>query len=547
MPASRRKAARSSDSNDSGYAEVNSIEEFLARKDKYRVVDPGPPLAYPIYKTSPETVLRGLIEKLKPEVVQLLSSFEITASDLLLRLWHAYPGDQVTANVFHVVTTDTNPAVWQAAAKSLVSLFFNNGAAALDLEHPFQVEISNPDISYHDISRCLPNDPPLLELFNRKKDAITEIVSTELPSLISAISFHNRIPHSKRLTECVGKHTVMIYCRPGIPANFSSVEERLIDLFQDATADIHIEFLPGVVWNSILPDLGAPQYLPDIPRKPVNGSSISTEGGINAGSLGGWVYLNLPNSPPLMCMLTCYHVVRAINPAITSVTDRDGVTLENDTGHVDVVYPAEIDKSLTIEKFEQDRLAGKGEMLKEFEDTWAEILQKRSIGRVLCASGYRLSGRSRVDWALVDASETFTANRPPSRSNFSPNHKKPNPVALWGPNEDFQAREFGNLREGDWVAFRGRGSGVVSGEVNTIRSRIFWPVPNLTSDEWEVLPLGDGSFTLPGDSGSMVFNSKGQIVGLNMAKVGEAGYITTVETIQKDVKELTGGFLSLEN
>ncbi|OJD17328.1 hypothetical protein AJ78_02566 [Emergomyces pasteurianus Ep9510] len=520
MPASRREAARSSDSNDSSYAEMNSIEEFLARKDKYRVVAPGPPLSYPIYKTSPETVLRGLIEKLKPEVVQLLSSFEITASDVLLRLWHAYPGDQVTANVFHIITTDTNPAVWQAAAKSLFSLFVNNGAAALNLEHPFQVEISNPDISYHDISRCLPNDPPLLELFNRKKDAITEIVSTELLGVISAISFHNRIPHSKRLTEY---------------------------LFQDATADIHIEFLPGVVRNPTVIDLEAPQYLPDIPRKPVNGSSISTEGGINAGSLGGWVYLNLPKSPPLMCMLTCYHVVRAINPAITSVTDRDGVTLEKDTGHVDVVYPAEIDKSLTIEKFEQDRLAGKGEMLKEFEDTWAEILQKRSIGRVLCASGYRLSGRSRVDWALVDASETFTANRPPSRSNFSPNHKKPNPVALWGPNEDFQAREFGNLREGDWVAFRGRGSGVVSGEVNPIRSRIFWPVPNLTSDEWEVLPLGDGSFTLPGDSGSMVFNSKGQIVGLNMATVGEAGYITTVETIQKDVKELTGGFLSLEN
>lgn len=147
--------------------------------------------------------------------------------------------------------------------------------------------------------------------------------------------------------------------------------------------------------------------------------------------------------------------------------------------------------------------------------------------------------------ALVHGSETISANRPPSRTDMSP-RRTPNRPVFWTPNEDFRAREFGAVITGDWVAFRGRISGVISGEVNAIKSRLSWPTANLTSDEWEVLPLSDASFNLPGDSDSMIFNSKGQIIGLNMTKIGEAGYMITMETIQRDIKERTGGFLSLE-
>lgn len=522
-----------------------SIEEHLARKDKYRVVANDVPFAHPIYKTTPDPSLSALVDELEHEVTGLLSSFKITVQNILLRLWRAYPGREAIANVCHITTFDTDPVAWQAATKSVYSLVLSRGASNLNLEHPFQVEISNPDLSYHDISRCLPNDPPLLSLLEGAKDKITEIVSTELSGVGSAISFHSRVPHYKRFIECIGKPTVIVYCRPGIPADFDSAEDQLIRLFQEATVDVHIELLPGAVGDSATVDLGMPISFPHIPRTPVHGSSISPEGEEGAGSLGGWVQLNLPGRHPQKCMLTCYRAVRAVDPEIASVTDRDGVTAESNSGHVRIVYPAEMDKSCTMQLFEKEKLEGRSESIKEFEDTWKAVLQTRSIGQVLFASGNRLYGRHRVDWALVDGSETFSSNRPPSRSEIVP-IQRPNQMAIWGPNDDFQAREFGVVGHGDWVAFRGRTSGIASGEVNRIKSRLFWPAIKLTSDEWEVLPLGAASFNLPGDSGSMVFNSSGQIVGLNMTKIGEAGWILTMETIQRDIKERMGGSLSLE-
>lgn len=523
-----------------------SIDEHLARKDKYRVVAHGVPFAYPIYKYTPDPTLRALAAQLEPEVDRLLSSSKITVQNTVLRLWYSYPGHKSTANVFHISTLDTDPAGWQTAAKSIHSLFLSRGASNINLEHPLQVEISNPNLSYHDTSRCLPNDPLLLDLFDRTKDAITEIVSTELSEAASAICFHSRIPHSQRYTGCAGKPTVIVYCRPGVLAKFDSAEDQLIRLFQESTLNVHIELLPGALIESATIDLGTPLSFPDIPRKPVHGSSISPEGGKDAGSLGGWLYLNLPGRHSQKCMLTCYHVVRVDDPEITSKTDKDGIALEDNSGHGQIVYPAEIDKSCTMEMFNKEKVAGRAEEVKKFEEAWKGVLEKRSIGRVLCASGHRLRGQHRADWALVDASETFTANKPPPRTELLPQIKRPNPMASWGPNEDFRAREFGAPIKGDWVAFRGRTSGMVSGEINTIKSRLFWPVTKLTSDEWEVLPLGEASFNLPGDSGSMIFNSRGQIIGLNMTKIGEAGYMVTMETIQGDVKERTGGFLSLD-
>ena len=49
------------------------------------------PLAYPIYKTSPEPALRALIDELEPDVARLLSSYNITVQDTLVRLWNACP------------------------------------------------------------------------------------------------------------------------------------------------------------------------------------------------------------------------------------------------------------------------------------------------------------------------------------------------------------------------------------------------------------------------------------------------------------------------
>ena len=49
--------------------------------------------------------------------------------------------------------------------------------------------------------------------------------------------------------------------------------------------------------------------------------------------------------------------------------------------------------------------------------------------------------------------------------------------------------------------------------------------------------MGDATFNMPGDSGLMIFNSRGQVVGLNMTGVEEADYMLTMETIERHPRE----------
>ncbi|PGH14008.1 hypothetical protein AJ79_03277 [Helicocarpus griseus UAMH5409] len=223
MPSRRRELARSSESNDSGFSEMLTIEEYAARKDKYRVVAHGLPLAYPIIKTPPERNLHSLIR----------------------------PSYATCANVYLLTTRDDNHALWQIAARSVHALILRSGASSFNLRYPLQVEISNPDLSYHDISWCLRPDLMLITLFNEKRSEILQIVKAELSNVASAVCFHDRIRYSDRnTTGSVGQPTVIVYCRPNVPAKFQTAEERLACLFRDITAEVHIELLPGVVTNS---------------------------------------------------------------------------------------------------------------------------------------------------------------------------------------------------------------------------------------------------------------------------------------------------------
>ncbi|KAK2806786.1 hypothetical protein FQN50_005648 [Emmonsiellopsis sp. PD_5] len=562
--------ARSSESDGSGFSETPTIEEYLARKDPYRAVAHGTPIPHPFNKRRSPDILADLADRLESEVIRIVSSSQITVEDVSLYLCRPrHPGgNNISQNILFITTRDEKPLDndWRAASRAVHSLFTRNGLATLHLDSALQVEIRNPSLYYHDISRCLPNDPALLNLLEEKKDAISDIVVTELRDVLTAVCFHGRLPFSMRFAEyegktCEPKATVVIYCRSGLAsANFGSAEDRITQLFEGADSEVHVELLPGDLTAASTPagnvDMGVGRYYSAIPKDLVNGSSISVKGRKESGSLGGWCLLNIPNRQPIKCMITCYHVVRALDENTTRQTDSNGITIDGGPGHVDIVYPAELDRSTTVDYIKNLREDGRLEDADTAETALAAVLQRGPIGRVLCGSGRRLQDSTsgphfRLDWALVESPETFAPNKPPTTDDMSSPHKqlaRPDKKVYWKPNADFRAREIGSIRKDDWVGFRGRSTPIGSGEANKIKPRVFWPEANKFSDEWEIFPVGVGSseFNSPGDSGAMVFNSEGQIVGLNMMKVDEAGYVTTIDTIQKDVRKLTGGFLSFD-
>lgn len=111
---------------------------------------------------------------------------------------------------------------------------------------------------------------------------------------------------------------------------------------------------------------------------------------------------------------------------------------------------------------------------------------------------------------------------------------------------------MGMIRDKSWVIKTGRMSAVTSGTVNTLREVVHWEqYGELCSEKIKVMGMRR-SFAEGGDSGSMVINASGELVGLLTAQdscASDAGisFINPIQDTHQDVKEQTGGFLSLDS
>ncbi|KAK2788778.1 hypothetical protein FQN52_006534 [Onygenales sp. PD_12] len=255
MPSHRRQMARSSELGGSDFLETPTIEEYLARKDAYRAVAHGAPIPHPINKRRPLGILADLADRLESEVIQIVSSLRIAVEDVSLYLCHPkHSGrNNITQNIPFITTRDENllDIDWRVASRAVDSLFIRNGLSSIHPDSALQFEICNPSLYYHDISSSLPDDLALLNLLEERKDAISDIVETELRDVITAVCFHGRIPYFKWIVDCQGrtcepKATVIIYCRSGFASgNFGSAEDRITQLFEGTDSDVYVGLLPG--------------------------------------------------------------------------------------------------------------------------------------------------------------------------------------------------------------------------------------------------------------------------------------------------------------
>ncbi|PGH09634.1 hypothetical protein AJ80_07663 [Polytolypa hystricis UAMH7299] len=417
-----------------------TIEEWVARKDKFRVMSEGLPMP-------PFAVEKRYIRCLHPK-----------------------HDEKNARNVLVVCTLSTDTRSWLSAARAVSRLLESHKVD--EVAGKVQVEIRNTNELYADVSRVLPNNPTLIDALTSIRGDIFKIASEQMRDVVTSITFHMRVNWQHKHNDDVpGKPTVIVYCKPGSTCNFDKVEEEMLKTLDKIPPEleIHLEFLRGEI--KLLAGYGEPipEYLREITPKPRNGASIGVEGRTDeAGTLGGWLILNLPKERrEICCALTCYHVVRSVDKTIRDYTDTHGVSLDDHGSHVVIEYPAAQDARYTMR-------------------TLGSLMSNPAIGRVVLASGYSVRDNSRMDWALIESPSTFTVNRPTPAENLDTKFIMED-TTCYNLTTDSKVREFGRVHLGDWVLKTERTIKTTSGDINALpRINVNWP-SGLVTDEIEIL------------------------------------------------------------
>lgn len=516
-------------------------------KERFRVVAYGLPLSWSYRSVSTERNNPGLFNlyenHIEPLVAQVLGEYNISIIRTDLQYWYLPNEKSKGQETFIVDTSDINTESWSVAASALLDLFAAKGARTFVTE--MQVEIRNPKEMYYDCSYPLPQDETLLAALAQIEQPIFDTVSAFFGDTWSSIAYHMRV--SRMNQNSPQKPTVIVFCYPGASCVFEQAEDQVMRVLDQIPVKIYLEILAGEI---TLAD-GEPLYLDNITSKPSNGASISIKGNTDrVGTLGGWVMLNLPKeNKRIPCALTCYHVIRASDDSIANYTDINGIRHNDPCGQVEVEYPAALDAKQTMKTINTILQNGHSERVKSQQAILSSRISTPGIGKVIYASGHQIKNGQRLDWAIIESPDTFTPNKPPARSKFNSIYKTPSDMD-YSQNDDSRVRNFGRAKKGDWVAKTGRTTGLTSGIVNRMDRRVQWE-PGKTTVEVELMsPFGD--IVASGDSGSIVTNAQGEMVGIIIGKDSDArhfdiGIMTPVALIQQHVKEMTnGGFLSLD-
>ncbi|KAK2760387.1 hypothetical protein FQN54_002457 [Arachnomyces sp. PD_36] len=549
----RREIARSDDPDyASGSSTSVTIEEWVARKDVFRVVAQGVPMMpAPVFKRCDPKLEDLYTQEVEARVAGVLRQHDISCYlPPRLDYWHPRYEKHNGENTLLIETLDTDTGSWLVAARQILSILRLQG---VEMHGKFQVEIRSRDKYYDDISKRLPDDPQLLDALSKVEPGIISAVCSLMEGSWSSIAYHSRISRADNAYDVFGKPTVVVFCYPGSTCDhgYDKAEESLLEVLQMSPVDIHLEILPGEITPCVSSD-NRPCYLSNPPPKPLNGSSTSVGGETReAGTLGGWVILNLPNLQTIQCGLTCYNVVKSPDKAITAHTDIHGVVLDDSRGHITVQYPAAYDAAYTLARLNEHCFSDPNDKTTAQElQTLSAQFANAAIGKVVLASGYRDTDGHRSDWALFESPSTFSVNKPPPEELILAPFQGPSNPPFYSQNRDSKVREFGRAKFGDWVTKIGRGTTCTTGEVNHMKRVMPAPLGG-TTKQLEILSH-DGNFAGPGDSGSMVIGPRGELLGIVTNVDTRSGsfdpaFITTIQQIQQDVKEMTGGgFLSLD-
>ncbi|MCJ1481090.1 hypothetical protein MMC06_001246 [Schaereria dolodes] len=432
-----------------------------------------------------------------------------------------------------IETRDIKSETWQDAAQKIAGHAVTSGLTGEKLK----IEICNSDRMLYNTSSTIQDNPSLLTDIDSITEEVLQVVREMLGSAWTSIAFHSRTPHHM---PSLKMPTIMVFCQEGTVCNFDLLLTRLVATTNLTQSNIEFEILPGKLslchWRD-----GEPIDLRPFVEKPFQGASIATSGNkTRAGTLGGCFQLNLPNQPPIPCFLTCYHVIRSTNSNIAQNEDINGIPLQL-PGCAEVEYPASLDTSAARHFFKNSPSD-----LKKIDN----MIKNAVIGRVIAASGHRTTPQNRkLDWALVEIKPLNWRPTQPIPASTLPMREFPHKHNKYHLSEASSLQHFGRAQPGDWAAKKGRTSGWTTGAVNG-KDRICnwnwnWPDGKGETSEMEIMGAVE-AFAEPGDSGSLVHNKEGELVGLLFGKDcntsgHDSGFACHIRDIQDDVELMTGG------
>lgn len=549
-PPIKRKFVPSSSSEDpwDSTTHVCSIEEFMAGKDPFRVAPFGHiPTPYPYQQAGCTQKGADVAEALEGQYLETLRKFQINFSSISFRSTWQKTFRSEAADTLFIATHDIEPHKWLEAATEILNLFLTAGLSNSEVK----VEIFNPEKMYCDTSFCLPDDNQLLEAIRDIESDVAGAVRKHMPQIWTSIAYHMRGP---RKNESVRKPTVLITCEPESRHMFEKIESLIQSVAQSTKfpeITLYLEIVPGLVTLAAPPSptRGAPPVsVTMLPNTPANGASIGVhQKNLGAGTLGGWLTVkpvNNPSAEPMLCAMTCYHVISDGDLGNQAENDGKGIGLQGKKplSQIKIAYPAKYDGNHT-RKLAEEALS-KNVNPNGMHSRTLQVLDGLEaggpIGYVKYASGHRrTSDNTRLDWALVLAPKTFRKNKPPPASVFNSEELWGGRVSYFpGPN-DFITR-FGAMKGGEWVAKVGR-NGTTAGEVNKVYRLVHWET-HKESYETDVIGITQ-DFADRGDSGSWVINSKhellGMVIGLEpMSSNYGCALVTPIEVIRDDIREM---------
>ncbi|KAL8655029.1 MAG: hypothetical protein Q9210_001152 [Variospora velana] len=378
--------------------------------------------------------------------------------------------------------------------------------------------------------------------------------------------------------------------------DYVSLERRLKSRLNQLSAPfLDVKILQGQMSASNVNDLsptdGSPRqtYTPQVPM----GYSIGVEPK-GSGTMGGYVRVTQPSGTTRICALTNYHVVRTCVPEWREEWDTQGIQLGQYPSNYSSVYSPsaqdhakETEELVTSTQGVKDGInktslyfAGEDSSRCQLHDDRLALCRsitqtQTHFGKVIAASGYRKSGKQRLDWALI-----LVNNDRIGENKFPKPDELPgfNLRGLTKPKEFVDDLSVLPLLEYFKI---GRTTALTTGVYNGIdlNVRVELPVNHNTEQRRQERAQRDAAalkgmtkadrekayaapfkvqteehclvaaskvreraFGRPGDSGSWVFSDAGQLVGMIWGQNEKGATVfTPIDLIMKDIEFMTGG------
>ena len=160
--------------------------------------------------------------------------------------------------------------------------------------------------------------------------------------------------------------------------------------------------------------------------------------------------------------LTCYHVIASQDGATKGAFNKD---VDGKYGPPILVQsPAELDVNESV-KHRHKALANDPRLRKAKSALAALTKRDFSMGKVIAALSVTITKHGRrMDWALIATKGPMPKNKPPPLSAFDGQHSIAYPDGSpfsYSVTKDSRVRQFGTLREDQWVVKVVRTSGYV--------------------------------------------------------------------------------------